>query len=174
MGRPKEFDSDDAIDRAMHALWKHGYESCSVKALSELLDITRSSFYNTFGTREALFRLALDRYAEISPNIALAQATENTPLKPLLTSVFREVCAIRTADPDGRGCLALNSMVELGNVHELLGDRIIHGVRDMGQRLEQLLRWAVDRGEISPTTDIPGTALALLNLLVGLNLMSKA
>ncbi len=54
MGRPSKFDREAAIDKVMQEVWRNGFERASVKALSERLGITRSSFYNAFDSREAL------------------------------------------------------------------------------------------------------------------------
>src|SRR3546814_19449373 len=71
-GRPAEFDRDAALEVAMLAFWREGFKETSVKALSERLGITRSSFYNAFGSQEAMFLEALDRYLERSPDRAMA------------------------------------------------------------------------------------------------------
>ena len=62
MGRPTSFNRDEAIETVMQEMWRNGYEANTVKALSERLGITRSSYYNAFGSREALFKLALEKY----------------------------------------------------------------------------------------------------------------
>ena len=77
MARPSKFDRDEAIETAMEAFWRAGYQACSVRALSERLGITRSSFYNAFGSREALFREALARYGDQAPDQAFADAQVN-------------------------------------------------------------------------------------------------
>ncbi|KPH83146.1 TetR/AcrR family transcriptional regulator, partial [Bosea vaviloviae] len=69
-GRPSQFDRDAALEAALMAFWRDGYQANSVKALSERLGITRSSFYNAFESREAMFMEALERYLERSPDRA--------------------------------------------------------------------------------------------------------
>lgn len=68
MGRPKAFDRDLAVEVVMNEMWERGYDACSVKAISEKLGITRSSFYNTFGSREKLFFEVIDVYLKESPD----------------------------------------------------------------------------------------------------------
>ncbi|HHL20983.1 MAG TPA: TetR/AcrR family transcriptional regulator, partial [Aliiroseovarius sp.] len=68
MGRPSKFDREAAIDKVMQEVWRNGFERASVKALSERLGITRSSFYNAFDSREALFEKVLARYFAQSPD----------------------------------------------------------------------------------------------------------
>jgi AcrR family transcriptional regulator len=62
MGRPREFDTEEAIARAMRLFWRQGYEGTSLTDLTEELGITRPSLYAAFGSKEALFLKALDLY----------------------------------------------------------------------------------------------------------------
>ncbi len=61
-GRPREFDTEEALDRAMELFWRKGYEGTSLSDLTSTLGITRPSLYAAFGSKEALFRLVLKRY----------------------------------------------------------------------------------------------------------------
>jgi AcrR family transcriptional regulator len=63
-GRPREFDADQALDRALEVFWRRGYEGASISELTEAMGINRPSLYAAFGNKEALFRKALDRYAQ--------------------------------------------------------------------------------------------------------------
>src|ERR1700679_3722681 len=63
MGRPREFDIDAALEKAMRLFWAKGYEGTSVADLTETLGVSRPSLYAAFGDKEALFRAALERYA---------------------------------------------------------------------------------------------------------------
>ena len=63
-GRPREFDVENALDRALEVFWRKGYEGASLEDLTEAMGINRPSLYAAFGSKEELFRLALDRYAE--------------------------------------------------------------------------------------------------------------
>ncbi|PIW27607.1 MAG: hypothetical protein COW30_09945 [Rhodospirillales bacterium CG15_BIG_FIL_POST_REV_8_21_14_020_66_15] len=173
MGRPAKFDRDIALESVMNEFWRNGYKACSVKAISEHLGITRSSFYNTFKSREDLFRECLGLYAGRAPDRFLSDVTPETPVLPLLASVFHGVCRARAADPEARGCLVVNSMAELIGVDADLGP-ILEGMARRGRdRFRALLRQAVKNGEIADADDMDETALALQSLLIGINVMSK-
>ena len=73
-GRPREFDVDEALDRALQVFWRKGYEGASLPDLTEAMGINRPSLYAAFGNKEELFRKALDRYAERAGGLRLASA----------------------------------------------------------------------------------------------------
>ena len=62
MGRPRSFDIDRALDRALMVFWRKGYEGASLSDLTKAVGVNRPSLYAAFGDKEALFRKALDRY----------------------------------------------------------------------------------------------------------------
>ena len=63
-GRPRAFDVDEALDRALEVFWRQGYEGTALSDLTAAMGINRPSLYATFGNKEALFRKVLDRYAD--------------------------------------------------------------------------------------------------------------
>lgn len=173
MARPSKFDRQEAVETVMNEIWQYGYEASSVKSLSEKLGITRSSFYNAFGSREELFNEVLEVYFKQSPDIALANATPGVPIRKLLTHTFRMACKARASDKLGRGCMVINSVGELCNVNDELGPVLQSAVMGNLTRFETLLQWGVTQGEIDSKFDLRSIALALQNLLMGLNIMCK-
>lgn len=173
MGRARQFDRNVAVDWVMNEIWRVGFEACSVKAISENLGITRSSFYNTFESREALFIEVLQRYFEGSPDRMLAGFAESKRPLVLLCKVFKEACRVRANDPEHRGCLAVNSVSELVGVNDILSPPLEKAIMQSIKRFESLLTHSMNLGELSPTSNILQLALAIQNLLVGLNTMSK-
>jgi AcrR family transcriptional regulator len=63
-GRPREFDAEKALNRALMVFWRKGYEGTSLMDLTRAMNINRPSLYAAFGNKESLFRKALDRYAQ--------------------------------------------------------------------------------------------------------------
>ena len=63
-GRPREFDTDEALASALRVFWAKGYDGASLTDLTEAMGITRPSLYAAFGNKEALFKRALDLYQE--------------------------------------------------------------------------------------------------------------
>src|SRR6266581_3044247 len=74
-GRPRGFDVDEALDRALEVFWRQGYEGTALSDLTAAMGINRPSLYATFGNKESLFRKVLDRYAD-GPAAYAARALE--------------------------------------------------------------------------------------------------
>ena len=83
MARPRAFDEEEALDRAMELFWRHGYEGTSLSDLTAAMGINRPSLYAAFGNKEALFQRVLERYiagpgAGFTTALALPTAREAT------------------------------------------------------------------------------------------------
>ena len=65
MARPKEFERDVVLDRAMQVFWSSGYEATSIQHLVDRMGIQRGSLYATFGDKRALFFAAIDHYDRV-------------------------------------------------------------------------------------------------------------
>jgi TetR/AcrR family transcriptional repressor of nem operon len=173
MARPSKFNRQEAVALAMNEIWREGYKASSVKALSEKLGITRSSFYNAFGNREALFGEVLALYFSQAPDRRLADAPPGMSVKQLLTDTFRAVCKARSKDREARGCLAINCVAELCATNDELGPMLEDAVLKSVARLETLLGRGIANGELDGGADTHALALSLQNLLIGLNVLCK-
>ena len=102
-GRPRAFDAEAALDRALDVFWSKGYEGASLSDLTDAMGINRPSLYAAFGNKEALFRQALDRYGEVTGQLmqeALSEPRVRAAMERLLFGAV-EIPVDRPA----RGCL---------------------------------------------------------------------
>lgn len=171
-GRPVAFMREEAIQAAMHLFWKQGLLAVSAKDLAKAMGVQRSSFYNSFGSREAVFVEALQRYSAQAPDVPLGNVAPDQPVVPLLVSVMREICRVRAADEQARGCLVCNSIAELVGVDESLGPLLAEAVVLRTGLVERLLLQAVRQKELAPA-DPAVTAKMFIAFLIGLNTISK-
>lgn len=173
VGRPMAFTRDAAIESAMQLFWKRGFTTVTARDLAGAMSIRRSSFYNTFETREVVFREAMRRYGALAPDAPLDRVRPGHLVVPLLVSSLREVCRVRAADRQARGCLMCNSIAELVHVDQKQGPLIARAVRARMAKLRQLLRQAEAQAELRLPTGVAGSAEAFVAFLVGLNTISK-
>jgi len=157
----------------MNLLWKKGFMDVSVKELADAMEIKRSSFYNSFGSREAVFREALETYRSHAPNARLADIREGEPVIPALVSVLRDMCHDRAIDKDARGCLMCNSIAELGGLRNKTGKLVEQEVIKQTSVAERLLSIAVEQKEIPAVKNVKSTAGVFMAFITGINVLSK-
>jgi TetR/AcrR family transcriptional repressor of nem operon len=172
-GRPVEFDRAKAVRQAMDVFWGQGFEMATARNLAAAMQIRPSSFYNSFGDRESVFREALGLYTAEAPDAVLGAVEPGMPVLPILWDMFRDLCRVRAADPRGRGCLVVNSLAELVRVDAVLGDEVAGAVREKIARIDRLLEQAEGQGEILPLADRNAVAEGLFAFLCGVNLIAK-
>ncbi|MEM7124730.1 MAG: TetR/AcrR family transcriptional regulator [Chloroflexota bacterium] len=173
MARPKEFDQEKALDKAMALFWQKGYEATSIQDLVNHLGIGRRSLYDTFKSKQALYMAALDRYSEmVKSSLAIPDAQPGSP-KMAIRQSFEQIIDQVLNDPSRRGCFMVNSAIELAPHDRLVAEC----VRDLTQFLEQafyeLLERAKKSGELNPALDLQETAQFLNNAVFGIRVQAK-
>ena len=109
MPRPKSFDVDDVLDRAVDLFWVNGYAATSMEDLVNHLGINRGSLYSTFGSKQELYELALERYLSTGRDRFAGMVTDSAvPLRETITRLLHS-SAERS---DHRGCLLVNTTME--------------------------------------------------------------
>lgn len=106
MARPREFDPDDAVEKAMQVFWQHGYEDASLPDLLTGMGLTRGSLYKAFKDKKNLFLLVLKRYeaAAVDAGVALLTNPEIPDGRARILAMFQGLVAAVERD-DHRGCL---------------------------------------------------------------------
>ena len=145
MGRPKEFDYDQVLDAATVTFWTDGITKTSISSLVDAMQIQRSSFYNSFASKERILSLVLERYIARSPLNDLINAhagmEEKRPDLALIDLImdFSHFLAQRGA---GRGCLFFNGLSELsvndGEAFELYQDYYVQVAGGLSVLLDRL------------------------------------
>lgn len=173
-GRPASFSRDDALRRAIDLFWRKGYLGVTARDLAAAMQIQRSSFYNSFGDKAAVFSEALAQYTSETPDAALEAIEPGEPVIPVIVSVLRELCRARAADNDSRGCLVCNSVAELVGVDERFGPVLARAIERRTALMMRLFRQAAEQQEFEPSTDIDAIAKSFVSFMLGVNLVSKA
>lgn len=106
-GRPRTFDADSALDKAMKVFWEKGYEGSSLPELTEAMGMNRPSMYAVFGNKENLFRMALDRYAQTHDPLFHA-ALKEASARAVVEHFLRGNADAQTETDNPHGCLVIN------------------------------------------------------------------
>ena len=116
-GRPREFDIEQALDRALRVFWRKGYEGTTLLELTRAMGINRPSLYAAFGSKEGLFRKALDRYAEGPAGYVRAALNEPTA-RAVVERLLEGTIEVVTDRRNPRGCLLVQGALACGEAAE--------------------------------------------------------
>jgi AcrR family transcriptional regulator len=108
VGRPRAFDQDEALDRAMHIFWEKGFEGASLNDLTSAMGIKPASLYAAFGNKQALFERALDRYLA-GPVAFMHAALEQPTAYAVAERILHQTAEFLTARRSRRGCMTIQA-----------------------------------------------------------------
>jgi len=157
MARPTEFDRQKALQAAMHLFWRQGYTATSLQQLLTSMVISRSSLYAAFGDKRQLFIEALHLFADRTYTILTKVREENNPavaIRLFFASTLFDVPARRMH----RGCMMINSVLELADVDQGLSQLAARRLADIEDAFTQCFEQAIDSGLM--LTDKPPKQLA--------------
>ena len=172
-GRPLEFDPDQALDAAVEVFWTRGYEATSVSHLLDAMSLSKSSLYQAFGSKQALFERCLVRYADGLTGRMRTALEEGPSGRRFIEETFLAVARTAGAPAGAKGCLVANSASELGQRDPALAAPIAKGL----DRFAGIFREAVERaqraGEIPTGADPRALARYLVACMNGLRTLVK-
>jgi AcrR family transcriptional regulator len=116
-GRPRSFDPEIALDRAVKVFWEKGYEGASMSDLTEAMGINRPSLYAAFGDKESLFRKVLDRYGE-GPAAYLCEAMSEPIGRQAIEKLLRRTVDSLSNPRHPKGCLLVQGALACGEQAE--------------------------------------------------------
>jgi TetR/AcrR family transcriptional repressor of nem operon len=173
MARVREFDTDEAVARAMDLFWERGYEATSLQDLSRALGLGRGSMYAAFGSKEGIYQAALERYRQDLAGPMLRALSEGAggraPQRGLVGGRVDE----HVADERRRGCMVVNAATE----RVPRDPATSRTVRDVLQTIEDAITAALtaaqERGELAAGKDPRALAGYFVLFLNGLRVAAK-
>lgn len=167
MGRPRGFDADEALERAMVVFWEQGYEGASLSALTDAMGITRTSMYAAFGNKDDLFRKALERYRE-GPAAYVERALGEGTAREVAAAFLTGSVHASTRPGDPAGCLYVQGSLAAGEAGRAARDTLA-AWRDGGRRfLEERFQRAAGEGDLPPGADPAVLARYVLTVANGI------
>lgn len=174
MARPREFDPDAALERAMQAFWAKGFEATSLDDLCQATGLGRSSLYAAFGDKQTLYLNALARYEDAAvARINASLAGSASPREGIAKFVERAIDDI-VAGPGRRGCFIGNCTAELARQDPLVAKRVRQSIERVQGTFRDALLQAKGAGEIDKNADVDALAAFIMSGIQGLRLVGKA
>jgi TetR/AcrR family transcriptional repressor of nem operon len=175
MARPKEFDPEQALEKAMHVFWHKGYEATSMEDLLSAMDINRGSLYDTFGDKRELFLKAMDHYCTgggIGSRVSILN--QPGPALPLIRQFISAMLEFGLSDPLRRGCLITNTVMELAPHEKGIARKLTGRLQMAEEAFFKLLARAKQEGELARDKDPRALARVLVTMMQGAIVMIKA
>jgi TetR/AcrR family transcriptional repressor of nem operon len=174
MARPITFDERTALDAAIECFWRHGYRASSVRDLASSMGICGTSLYNSFGNKRTLFITALERYLDRSVRARMRRLESTLPPRQAIRAFFDEVIERSLQDRARRGCLLINSALEIAPHDRRLGAEIAQRLEEIEDFFRSLIAAGHADGSILPRVDAADLARLLLGVLLGIRVLARS
>jgi AcrR family transcriptional regulator len=172
-GRPREFEIDEALDKAIVVFSQQGYHGTSISELKDAMGLAAGSLYKAFKDKKAIFLAAFDRYKEVRNAVLEEELQQGSDGRDKVLRVLRVYADASLGEAGRRGCLVVGTAVELGAYDAEAAERVHRSMIRTETILEALVREGQADGSIAPGIDPVATARLLLSILYGLRVLGK-
>jgi len=173
MARPREFDTDTVIEKAMQAFWAKGYAAASLDDLCEATGLNRSSLYAAFGDKRALLFEALDRYGDQAVTRFSAALAGERPIRKVLAAMLDDMVGQIAAGPGRRGCFLGNCAAEVARQDRGASQRVRRNLTRVEAVFLDVFTRAQARGEFGSSVDVRALSRFFVASIQGLRVIGK-
>lgn len=174
MARPREFNAETALERAMQAFWAKGYKATSLDDLCIATGLSRSSLYGAFGGKRRLLLRTLDRYEEQAISRIRTSLSRPVPVHEAIAEFVRGLIDSIVAGPGRHGCFVGNCAAELSRGDAASARRVRQCLSRIEAEFRAALMRSKQRGELARDADVRALARFLVAGIQGLRLIGKA
>lgn len=174
MGRQRAFDDTAVLDAAVDCFWQHGYAGTSVRDLAATMGIGGASLYNAFSDKRSLFVKALARYLDCAMRERVARLEASLPPKQAIRTFFAEIIERSLGDKARRGCLLVNSALEIAPHDRELGAEIAARLGELEAFFRRAIVAAQSAGAVPLERNPDDVARLLLGVLLGIRVLARS
>lgn len=172
-GRPRKFDTEQALDIALKLFWTHGYEGVSISMLADALGINVPSLYSAFGNKESLFIKTVERYTQLNSALYYNAVKEPTSYE-VVKSILEGEVELVTQQDCPHGCMMIQGALVTSPAAESIREMMID-MRRMGEEwLAERFQKAKDEGDLPPQSDPAILACYVMVINSGLAIQAKS
>ena len=172
MGRPRSFDADVVLDKAVEAFRSKGYKATSVEDLERVTGLRRASLYGAFRNKHSLYLAALKRYDTTNFERLHSELKAAPSGRRAIEGLFRMIVRHCLSEPNG--CLIANAAMERG----MSDAQAAHCIAESRRRMEDALRAVIARGRrdgsLKGGADVPALARYFFSVMLGLRGLAKS
>jgi TetR/AcrR family transcriptional regulator, transcriptional repressor for nem operon len=173
MARPRDFDEERVLDRAVDCFWKHGYGATTVRDLAEAMQIGGASLYNAYGDKRALFGRSLERYADRSMRDRIARMEAEHRPTEAIRAFIAEIIDRSLKDPDRKGCLLINSALDVAPHDAEIGKVVAGYLDELRAFFRRNIEAAQRAGQAPKSVDAEEVSGHLLGVLAGIRVLAR-
>ena len=174
-GRPRAYDPDTALARAMAVFWNAGYAGTSLDDLSAATGMNRPSLYGAFGDKRKLYRTLLDRYRAIARSGMSTALGGDLPLREALRRVYQMALSLYLPrNAKARGCFWISTAVTQSTIDPDVRADLADGLKDLDEGFEARFRLARAKGEIPKRSNPAALAQIASATIYSLAIRSRA
>ncbi len=172
-GRPREFDVDQAIDKAIGVFSERGYHATSVGDLTQAMELTQGSLYKAFKDKKDIYIAAVERYKLVQTQRFEAAVRSGENGREKLLAAMNFYADASAGQSGGRGCLVVGATADLASLDEDMG-RVVRGAIEARERiLVRLVREGQADGSVTANRDAGALAKTALCILYGIRVVGK-
>ncbi|MGW6462836.1 TetR/AcrR family transcriptional regulator [Streptomyces rubiginosohelvolus] len=172
-GRPRAFDRAVALRGAMEVFWELGYEGTKLTDLTGAMNINSASLYNTFGSKEQLFREAVALYGSTTGSATARALREEPTARAAVEAMLRGNIDIFADTGTPSGCMIVLAAANCAHQNRGVAEHLTGHRRRTVAELEDRLERAITEGELAPETDVRSVADFYATILYGLSIEAR-
>jgi AcrR family transcriptional regulator len=173
-GRPREFDMDTALDRAVRVFRERGYHATSIGDLTAAMRLATGSVYKAFRDKHAVFLAAFERYTALRQEQTRSAAKRGTNGRERLRHVLLSYVEHSQGSEGRRGCLVVGSAVEMSALDPVVGARVTAQLKTNEAFIAGLIRDGQADGSIPGHVAADDTARLMICITQGMRVVGKA
>ncbi|MEM6915388.1 MAG: TetR/AcrR family transcriptional regulator [Verrucomicrobiota bacterium] len=171
-GRPKAFDSTEALRAALQVFWAKGFDATSIGDLTEATGLGRQSLYNEFGDKQQLFAAAIQNYRECETAYMVSLLLGDGTAREKIREFFR-VALDSHCSGNQRGCFLTSSIAIRSNDDPEMAKLMDRAVDTLRQAFIDCVREGINRGEISSEKDPEALGMLFFTQSQGVSIVGK-
>lgn len=172
-GRPRAFDRSVALRQAMEVFWEHGYEGTSMSDLTAAMGINSPSLYAAFGSKEELFRAAVDLYGDSDGGYTDRALREEPTARAAVEAMLRDNAAAYTEEGKPRGCMVVLAGATYTTRSTGVRDFLVEKRRETTDEIRARLDRGVAEGDLPARVDTAALATFYTTVLYGLSIQAR-
>ncbi len=166
-GRTRQFDTDQALERALEVFWARGYEGATLPELTAAMGINRPSLYAAFGNKEQLFRKALEHY-QTGPQSFLTEALRKPTARSVVEAIFSGFVTMQRDTATARGCMIVSGALACGEEAEPVRRELVRLRQAAVAVIRDRFERAVQEGDLPKGSDCATLARYIVTVLNGM------